>query len=165
MRCKYTPVVNSEYKNHATAGAEQGVRNKEMPTLLQTVPDDVLHVITGNILGDGHIRPGRLMQNGEVSGNARYNITMIASSREYMVFICSTTYAAYRPSVLRAWPNTQLPHHVGKEVAHYNFSTGCCPIFTELHALWYRWDPNLKKFIKIVPYCIAKMFSARSLAH
>lgn len=165
MRCKETPVVNSEYKNHATAGAEQGVRNKEMPTLLQTVPDDVLHVITGNILGDGHIRPGRLMQNGEVSGNARYNITMIASSREYMVFICSTTYAAYRPSVLRAWPNTQLPHHVGKEVAHYNFSTGCCPIFTELHALWYRWDPNLKKFIKIVPYCIAGMFSARSLAH
>lgn len=136
-----------------------------MPTLLQTVPDDVLHVITGNILGDGHIRPGRLMQNGEVSGNARYNITMIASSREYMVFICSTTYAAYRPSVLRAWPNTQLPHHVGKEVAHYNFSTGCCPIFNELHALWYRWDPNLKKFIKIVPYCIAGMFSARSLAH
>lgn len=43
--------MNSEYKNLATAGAEPGVKKKEMPALLQTVPDEVLQVITGNILG------------------------------------------------------------------------------------------------------------------
>ena len=100
-----------------------------------------------------------------MKGNARYGISMIASSREYIVFLCGTTYASFRHSALIPLPNTNIPQHAGKDIAHYKFCTGCCPIFTELHALWYRWDPDFNKFIKIVPYCIAKMFSARSLAH
>lgn len=125
----------------------------------------MLQVIAGNILGDGHVQAGSGTKNGIVRGNARYGITMIASSKEYIVFLCSTTYASLKPSVLIPWPNTNLPQHAGKDIAHYYFGTSCCPFFTEFNTLWYRWDPDLNQFIKIVPCCIAEMFSARTLAH
>jgi hypothetical protein len=39
------------------------------------------------------------------------------------------------------------------------------PIFTALHTLWYRWDSDQRKYIKIIPDCIGEMFSVISLAH
>lgn len=126
MRCKETPVVNSEYKNQAAW--QRGV-SRGLPAFLQTVPDEVLQVIAGNMLGDGHVQGTK---NGIVRGNARYGITMIAS-----IFLCSTTYASFKPSVLIPWPNTN-----GKDIAHYYFCTSRCPFFTEFHTLWYRWDPD-----------------------
>jgi hypothetical protein len=75
MRCKETPVVNSEYKYKNQAAWQRGV-SRGLPAFLQTVPDEVLQVIAGNILGDGHVQGTK---NGIVRGNARYGITMIAS--------------------------------------------------------------------------------------
>lgn len=45
------------------------------------------------------------------------------------------------------------------------FDSCACPTFTVLHSLWYRWDTDLLKYVKIVPACISKMFSVISLAH
>lgn len=77
MRCKETPVVNSEYKyKYKNQAAWQRGVSRGLPAFLQTVPDEVLQVIAGNILGDGHVQGTK---NGIVRGNARYGITMIAS--------------------------------------------------------------------------------------
>jgi len=74
----------------------------------------VLQVIAGNILGDGHIQTGSGTKNGIMKGNARYGISMIASSREYIVFLCGTTYAYFRPSALIPRPNTNIPNMLGR---------------------------------------------------
>ena len=55
--------------------------------------------------------------------------------------------------------------HKDKEITQYHFSTKTHPLFTALHSLWYKWDNEKNKFIKIVPLNISEMFSEISLAY
>lgn len=84
-----------------------------------------------------------------------------------MLELFNTIYAQYctSNSGLRPYPNITLAQHAGKMVSQYNFDTRQLPLFTALHSLWYYWNPDLNKFVKIVPLCIEDMFSAISLAH
>lgn len=54
---------------------------------------------------------------------------------------------------------------LGKQPQQYQFYSCSSPIFTALHTLWYRWDNDNRKYIKIIPDCIGEMFSVISLAH
>lgn len=51
-----------------------------LPVILLTVSKDILYTITGNLLGGGSLRPGSRTKNGIIRGNARYQMTMRATS-------------------------------------------------------------------------------------
>lgn len=136
-----------------------------LPVVLLAIPKEVLYSITGNLLGDGSIRPGSRTKNGVIRGNAKYQMTMKASSKDYLNYLRKNVYFNFKVSNLRPYPNLQLAHHAGKVATQYHFETGASPIFTCLHELWYKWDSNQTKFVKIIPNCIEQMFSAKSLAH
>ena len=44
--------------------------------VLATLPQQTLHAMTGNLLGSGSIRYPNLGRDKQVSGNARYEMTM-----------------------------------------------------------------------------------------
>lgn len=105
--------------------------------ILITVPKPVLGSITGCMLGDGSIRPGRQTKNNIIQGNARYGITMKQSSESYIESLRNTVFSSFKPIKLHPYPNIILPQHSEKTVEQYHFSTASVPFFTELHALWY----------------------------
>jgi len=82
-----------------------------------------------------------------------------------MLHLHSKVYAQFNPSNIYAYPNINLPQHKDKVVTQYSFSTQRTVLFTNLHSMWYRWDTDLNKYIKIVPISIHKLFSAVSLAY
>ena len=51
-----------------------------LPVILLTVSKDILYTITGNLLGGGSLRPGSRTKKGIIRGNARYQMTMRATS-------------------------------------------------------------------------------------
>lgn len=131
--------------------------------LLLSVPKSTLGSITGCMLGDGSIRSSTNSNNSK--GNARYNITMKETSQYYMEYLRTMVFSAFKPSPLNPYPNLLLSKHVGKTVQQYHFSTRSVSFFTELHALWYVWDNNNKKYKKIVPLVIHSLFTVESLVH
>jgi LAGLIDADG DNA endonuclease family/Proton-conducting membrane transporter len=136
-----------------------------LPMILSSIPKETLETMTGNMLGDGHMRYSNLARDGKASGNARYEMTMSILAYNYMLELFKNTYAQFSSSGLKPYPNILLPHHVGKLVTQYHFSTRQLPLFTILHSIWYRWDPILNRYVKVVPLCIDGMFSTISLAH
>jgi hypothetical protein len=45
---------------------------KNLPIAIRRLPKDVLHVVTGNLLGDGYLQPGSTTANGLRKGNTRF---------------------------------------------------------------------------------------------
>lgn len=135
--------------------------------VLCTVDKPTMGSITGCLLGDGHIRVGSRSVGNVTKGNARYAMTMKASSKEYMEWLQKTVFHHLipLPCSLTPYPNVDLVHHKGKQVQQYSFATASTPLFTALHNLWYRWDLENAKFIKIVPLNIKDIFTKESLLH
>lgn len=133
--------------------------------ILLTVSKQTLGGITGCMLGDGSIRSSSSTKKGTIRGNARYGITIKKSSICYMEHLRNTIFSSFKPSQLYAYPNVLLSQHNGKEVQHFHFSTASTPFFTELHALWYVWNMEIEKFVKIVPHNILDFFTVESLIH
>lgn len=133
-----------------------------LPVILLTVPKDKLYTISGNMLGVGSMRPGSRTKNGIIHGNARYQMTMWASSIDYLR---EDVYSYFKVGSLVPYPNLQLEHHAGKAITQYRFETSASPVLTCLQKLWYKREPTQNKFIKIVTSCIEPMFSPKSLAH
>lgn len=106
-----------------------------------------------------------VVKNGIIRGNARYQMTMMASKKDYLEYLRKNVYYNFKLSRLRPYPNLLLSKHEGKIINQYHFETGASLFLTCLHNLWYKWDENKKKFIKIIPNYIEEMFSARSLAY
>ena len=71
----------------------------------------------------------------------------------------------FRCSNLTPYPNPSLPQHKEKEIQQYSFCTANLPFFTILHGLWYKWDPSLEKYTKVVPKNILSFFTVESLLH
>jgi hypothetical protein len=129
-----------------------------------------LNIITGNMLGDGSINyPNRTRdtkrgKKGLSTGNPQYKITIDAYSYDYIMFLYKEVYSQFSYKNPYPYPNINLPQHNDKKVRQYHFGTRCLPLFKELHNIWYRYDKDLNKYIKIVPYNIRDMFSPLSLA-
>ena len=92
-------------------------------------------------------------------------MTMSTKAHDYLLSLATGIYSLFGATSLRPYPNTLLPHHEGKVITQYHFNTASLPIFSVLHALWYRWDDNSHSFIKIVPECVSSMFGPIALAH
>lgn len=113
------------------------------------------------MLGDGSIQ----LKKKSEKANARYIITMKASSKEYITTLTQTVFHPFRCSNFTPYPNPNLPQHKDKEIQHYFFCSANLPFFTILHSLWYKWDPSLEKYTKVVPKNISKFFTVESLKH
>ena len=59
---------------------------------LLTVPKEVLYRITGNLLGDGSIRPGSRTKKGKIKGNAKYQMTMEAWKHRFFTYLHKLWY-------------------------------------------------------------------------
>lgn len=137
-----------------------------IPTL-SSISRSKIGSITGCLLGDGNISTRKNSKSSEpvIQGNARFAITLKESSKDYLNYLRTTVFHDFKASKLIPYPNVMLPQHMGKTVQQYYFSTASLPIFTILHSMWYVWDENKQKFIKIVPLDISNFFTVESLVH
>ena len=112
------------------------------------------------MLGDGSISLSKTNK-----GKGKYSMTMDVYSLNYLHYLNDNIYSQFTNTKIYAYPNILLPKHRGKKVTQYHFRSRVHPLFTALHSLWYKWDSNKNKFIKIVPLNISEMFSEVSLAY
>jgi hypothetical protein len=97
VTCRKTHPLPFSPASSGPSGAAKGGKNylqkryfstrDTLPPIIYTVPRKHLETITGNMLGDGSIRPGSVTRDGVVTGNARYGMTMMASSKDYLIFL------------------------------------------------------------------------------
>ena len=128
--------------------------------IINSIPNLTLHAITGNMLGDGSISLSRPNK-----GEGKYSMIMDVYSLNYLNYLNENIYSQFTNTKIYAYPNILLSQHIGKKVTSYHFKTKTHPLFTALHSLWYKWDNEKNKFIKIVPLNISEMFSEISLAY
>jgi len=128
--------------------------------IINSISNTTLHTITGNMLGDGSISLSKFNKGG-----GKYSMTMDVYSLNYLHYLNENIYSQFTNTKIYAYPNILLPQHKGKEVTQYHFKTNTHSLFTALHNLWYKWDNEKNKFIKIVPFNISEMFSEISLAY
>ena len=105
------------------------------------------------MLGDGSISLSKTNK-----GKGKYSMTMDVYSLNYLIQLNENIYSQITNTKIHAYPNVLLPQHKGKEITQYYFSTRTHPLFTALHSLWYKWDEDKNKFIKIVPLNISEIF-------
>jgi LAGLIDADG DNA endonuclease family protein len=127
---------------------------------INSISNTTLHTITGNMLGDGSISLSKINK-----GEGKYSMTMVVYSLNNVNNLNENIYSQFTNTNLYAYPNILLPQHKGKEITQYHFKTKTHPLFTALHSLWYKWDNENNKFIKIVPLNISEIFSEISLAY
>ena len=128
--------------------------------IIHSIPTSTLHTIAGNMLGDGSISLSK-----KNKGEGKYAMTMDVYSLNYLHHLNEKIYSQFTKTKFYAYPNILLPQHIGKEITQYHYSTKTHPLFTALHSLWYKWNVEKNKFIKIVPLNISEMFSKISLAY
>ena len=92
-------------------------------------------------------------------------MTMDVYSLNYLNHLNENIYSKITNTKFYAYPNVLLPQHTGKEITQYHFSTKTHPLYTALHSLWYKWDEDKSKFLKIVPLNISEMFSPGEKYH
>ncbi|CAO1637796.1 unnamed protein product (mitochondrion) [Jaminaea pallidilutea] len=63
------------------------------------------------------------------------------------------------------YPNPSLAKNKDKEVKQYFFCTQSNEFFTHLHEIWYKWDNNLQKYNKVIPFNIKEIISIESIIH
>jgi len=111
--------------------------------------------VIGSLLGDGHLCIQK--QNSKYTGNARLQFGY--KEKAYASFILEIYNSlCTKNKQLKPWPNTGLP------IISYHFATRAFPAFTDLHSMWYRFDPILNTFIKIVPSNISDLLTPRGFA-
>ena len=91
-------------------------------------------------------------------------MTMDVYSLNYLHHLNDNIYSQFTNTKIYAYPNILLPKHKGKKVTQYHFRSRVHPLFTALHSLWYKWDSNKNKFIKIVPLNIEEYLTPLALA-
>ena len=128
--------------------------------IINSIPNKTLYTITGNMLGDGSISLSKINK-----GEGKYSMTMDTYSLNYLHHLNENIYSQFTDIKIYPYPNTLLSQHKGKEISQYHFKTKTHPLYTALHSLWYNWDNNRNKYIKIVPLSISEMFSEISLAY
>ena len=160
--CNYNPEIFLNLHFYSDCGIDW--LSTILPIILNSIPKNKLHIITGNMLGDGSISYTK-NRKGEYSGQAKYSMTMDTYSLNYLNYLFLTVYGEYCNSGIYPYPNIKLPQHEGKIIKQYSFTTLSHPLFSELHSLWYKLNDKENKYIKIVPQHIEEMFSPISLAH
>jgi LAGLIDADG DNA endonuclease family len=141
---------------------DYNINNLSILPLISSISNTTLHTITGNMLGDGHISLSKFKR-----GEGKYSMTMDVYSLNYLQYLDENIYSQFTNTKFYAYPNILLPQHKGKKkkITQYHFQTNTHSLFTALHNLWYKWDNEKNKYIKIIPFNISEMFSEVSLAY
>lgn len=120
-------------------------------------PDTVWEVVTGELLGDGHISYNPI---NKPLINGRLEFTFAAAILHYVNYLKFNVLA----SICSASNPTPWPNPVeGKEPTQYWFSTKRSVAITNLHSLWYKEIDG--KYIKILPMNIKGLLTPIALAH
>ena len=121
------------------------------------IPDSVWVIITGEMLGDGHIKydsftPGT---RGRLQFTFSSNILRYVKYLKHVALapICSKSEAT-------PWPN---PETTGKKATHYTIATKSLESISKLYGSWYREEDG--KSIKFVPSNIEELLTPLGLAH
>lgn len=121
------------YFEYPIVSLETNILCCTLPIILSTVDRVKLDVITGNMLGDGHIRSSK--KDGIVNEKARYSITIKTDSELYIRFLIDNVYRSFGANKLRPYPNILLPAHANKQVLYYQFETKSSVFLGTLHAM------------------------------
>jgi hypothetical protein len=138
---------------------EQNLRDLQVNLTLAQAKllfSNALNVLTGELLGDGHIS---LNKNG-TKGRAQFTFATI--SYEYIMYL--------KFGIFKAWSSTILPtpypnpaKFPDKRIEQYWFGTKNWAFLAEVHSLWYI-EVDGKK-VKILPQNIGELLNAQGLAH
>ena len=122
------------------------------------IPLTVWEVVTGELLGDGHISYDPIRKP---LINARLEFTFAAKILHYVNYLKFNSLAPLcTSSKPTPWSNSKLED---KEPTQYWFSTKRLPILTSLHSVWYKEIEG--KFIKVLPYNIEELLTPIALGH
>lgn len=134
------------------------------------IPSKVWEIITGELLGDGHIKYDPLknpLVNGRIEFTFSAKILHYVNYLKYDVLASICTISRPTP-----WPNPEL---TGKEPTQFWFSTKRLPAISNLHQLWYKVIPRRRgrldccavdgKYIKILPLNLEELLTPVALAH
>lgn len=122
------------------------------------VPSKTWEVVTGELLGDGHISYNPI-NTPQING--RLEFTFSAQILHYIKYLKRDALAGIsNESEPTPWPN---PEKTNKEPSQYWFSTKRLPAISELHRIWYKYVDG--KFVKILPFNIKELLTPVSIAH
>jgi len=104
--------------------------------LLGTNPEETLHVITGNLLGDGCIRRTGRKVDGQPTGNARFEMNKSVPAYDHVLGTFNKYYKQFSGVGFREnnYYSTSLQIHV----TQFHIFTKTLPVFFTLHSLWYQ---------------------------
>lgn len=121
------------------------------------IPNTVWEVITGELLGDGHLSCDPV---NKPLINGRLEFTFAAAILHYVNYLKFNVLAPIcTTSNPTPWPNTVK----GQQPLQYWFSTKRMPAITSLHSLWYKEIDG--KYIKVLPINIEELLTPIAFAH
>lgn len=94
--------------------------------MLNTIPKENLHLIKGNMLGEGSIRLAK-NREGKYYGETKYSMTVDTYTLSDLTHLYEKIYGQNSSSGLHAYPNILLPQHLNKTISQYSFSTRSHP--------------------------------------
>jgi hypothetical protein len=122
-----------------------------------SIPNTVWEVITGELLGDGHISCDPI---NKPLINGRLEFTFAATILHYVNYLKFNVLASIcTTSNPTPWPKTDK----GQQPSQYWFSTKRLPALTTIHSLWYKEIEG--KYIKVLPDNIESLLTPIGLAH
>jgi hypothetical protein len=162
---KYTRGTISKYLDSNKLYKEQYLFSSKLLTKEELLKynkydNKTMEVITGLMLGDGHIRIIKTKGN-VIENKARLEFTFAAKFLDYIKHlkfnllknICNDTSPT-------PWPNKS-----DMEPSQYWFSSLSTPFLFDLHKEWYKWDSKSNKYIKKLPDNIYDLLTPIGLAH
>lgn len=121
------------------------------------ISKQVWEVVTGELLGDGHISYDPL---NKPNINGRLEFTFSADIKYYVDYLkFDVLFPICTKSQPTGWPN--IPEI--KKVTQYWFSTKRMLLISDLHKLWYELVDG--RYVKILPKDIENMLTPRAIAH
>ena len=120
------------------------------------IPSIVWEVVTGELLGDGHLSYDPL---NKPQINGRLEFTFSAKILHYVNYF---KFNVLSPICTYSNPTPWLRME-GKEPTQYWFCTKSLPAITNLYKFWYKQIDG--KFIKVLPFNIEELLTPIALAH
>ena len=133
---------------------------KSLPLI--PLPPKLIEALTGELLGDGHLRFNKKGIDGKPKPNTNAQLAMTLKSKEYVDYLWQEVYKPIcTNNSPHPWPNPKT----GKPVTQYHFASKALISLSQIHSQWYIWSETLNKFIKIVPSNIGELLTPLGLAH
>jgi hypothetical protein len=132
-------------------------RNKIITLLSQ----ELLEAITGDLLGDGHLRSHTKKNSNMPYGSAHMAFTFSVANLPLLNYLRYNVYASICTDTKpNPYPNINLPHHKGKKITQYTFTTRSLEELGKIRSFWYNQENK-----RCLPHNIYDLITFRSIAH